>query len=453
MSSDPAGPSEGASTSNQSQSQGQPKSSGEAGPSGPASGATAGSAKKHRAKRGGKGGKRKKGSGGVGGAAGNSGSKSAAPEPGVQARRLALAALARIEEGAYANLLLGPMLDDSELDRRDKALVAELVYGTTRMRAALDFLIDRHVLEPPDASGRAALRLGAYQLHFMRVPSHAAVSATVAASPKRLRGFVNAVLRKLSAEEAPPWPNLATELSYPGWIVDLLTEELGPAHAEGALRWMNQAATVDTRDDGYTQNRASQWVAAEVGAEASDLVLDLCAAPGGKATAIAASSGARVVAADLNPSRVARMVDNIEHLGAKVETVVADATATPFAAGCADRVLIDAPCSGLGVLQRRPDARWRIEPAALDRLPELQYQLVAEAIRLCRPGGTIIYSVCTLSRQETTDVARRVSDAHPELIELAPPGSPWEPVEGGARLLPQVAEADGMALFRWQLAR
>jgi len=446
-------------------------------------------------------------------------------EPGVAARRLALQALAKIDDGGFANIILGPLLEESGLETRDRALVSELVYGTTRMRSALDFLIDRHVLEPPDPSGRNALRLGAYQLRYLRVPAHAAVSASVAASPKRLRGFVNAVLRKIAAEDPPPWPDMATELSYPQWIVDLFVSEFGEVDAEAALRWMNQAATVDTRNDGYIQNRASQWVAAEVAAQPGELVVDLCAAPGGKATALAAL-GARVIAIDLNPARVAQMHANIVKLGlpepgaalasaessapglASSETpasepstsepsaskrrsvepsgseprcagpstsesppsdppapdsgssrlpatvaVVADGRSTPLRAGCADRVLVDAPCSGLGVLQRRPDARWRIDAASLVRLPDLQFALIEEAIRLCRPGGVVAYSVCTLSSAETSEVARRVSAAHPELSLLDPPNDPWHAIDGGGgRLLPHEAEADGMALFQWRRA-
>ncbi|MFM8530930.1 MAG: transcription antitermination factor NusB, partial [Ilumatobacteraceae bacterium] len=133
-------------------------------------------------------------------------------------RVLALEALRRIEDdGAYANLLLPALLAECDLSGPDRRFVTDLVYGTTRMRRACDALVDRFVSTPPDAATRRLLRLGAYQLAFAGVPSLAAVSGTVDCAPKRTRGFVNAVLRRV-ASTPMKWPDDPTRLSYPSWI-------------------------------------------------------------------------------------------------------------------------------------------------------------------------------------------------------------------------------------------
>lgn len=364
---------------------------------------------------------------------------------GVPARRLAIKALRRIvDDGAYANLALPPLLDRSSLDERDKRLVTELVYGTTRMLRACDFLVDRFVLDKVDPEVRAALRLGAYQLHYLRVPSHAAVDATVGAVSGRGKSVVNAVLRRVADAEVD-WPNLATELSYPDWIVALLTKELGAEKATQALVTMNEAASVHTRDDGYVQDPASQLVADAVEAEAGDRVVDLCAAPGGKATDLA-RRGAAVIASDLRPNRVRLTKRNIVGLEASVPVVVADGRRPPFRRGTFDRVLIDAPCSGLGSLRRRADARWRIEADAPARLADLQLELVLAGLDLLRPGGTLIYSVCTLTNVESTGVLAAVRDqrSNVELLPV-PPGS-WQAKGAVGYLLPD--EHDGMSIWR-----
>jgi len=224
-------------------------------------------------------------------------------------RKVALDALVEIEAGgAYANLKLGPVLERSGLDERDRRLVTELVYGTIRRRRALDYLVDRFLVNDPPPTARAALRLGAYQLRFTDVPDHAAVSATVDVVPKRFRGLVNAVLRKVATSPVA-WPDDATRLSYPDWIVERLVDDLGTEEALDALETMNRAPDVTTRDDGYVQDRSSQRVVAALGAGPGDLVVDVCAAPGGKATALAAD-GARVIAADLRPKRVRLIATN-----------------------------------------------------------------------------------------------------------------------------------------------
>jgi 16S rRNA (cytosine967-C5)-methyltransferase len=361
------------------------------------------------------------------------------------ARQLAVDALVRVEQGAYANLLLPQMLSKSDLDERDRAFATELVYGVTRMRRACDWLVDRFVLRDVDPVVRNVLRVGAYQLVFLDTPPHAAVATTVDLAPRRARGFVNAVLRRVAAAGPPDWPDSAVRLSYPDWILSRLSEDLGAPVALAALEQMNRPPKVTVRPDGYVQDRASQWVAEFATGTAGDLVVDVCAGPGGKATWVAASGARRVVALDVLPSRAALVAANASRLGAaNVLPVVADGASPPLRPGSADCVLVDAPCSGLGVLRRRPDARWRIQPDDLPGLVALQRRLLDAAASLVRPGGRVVYSVCTLSACETSGIDEWLAASHPELVAQPPAGPPWEEVGRGARLLPQTEGTDGM---------
>ena len=421
----------------------------------------------------------------------------------LSARRVAIDALVDVDGGARANEVVAARLAGSGLDGRDRAFVTELVYGTVRMRRACDWLVNRHVRvgQAPPRSGpsargaaraassahgaaraassahgaaraassahgaaraassahgaaraldppvRAGLRVGAYQLAFLGTPAHAAVAATVAEIDGSGRGLVNAVLRRVAEGLAAGplrWPDLATELSYPDWIVDLFFADLGATDGRAALVQMDQPASATVRADGYIQDRASQLVAAHVGARAGERVLDMCAAPGGKATALA-SAGAMVVAVDIDAGRAARVGANAARLGlAGISVVVADGEHPPLAPASFDRVLVDAPCSGLGVLRRRPDARWRVRPDDLPRLAALQRRLLGSAADLLRPGGVLVYSVCTISRAETAGIDRWLAATRPDLVALPPPEASWRPAGRGALLFPHTEGTDGM---------
>lgn len=357
------------------------------------------------------------------------------------------------QDGAYANLVLPKLLERSGLTERDRAFVTQLVYGTTRHRRACDWFVDRFALGDLDPAVRASLRLGTYQLRMLGTPPHAAVSATVDVVPRRARGLVNAVLRKIAAAD-DSWPSDAVRLSYPDWVVERLVVDLGEQRAHAALASMNGAADATVRPDGYVQDQASQWVTAAVGARCRERVLDLCAAPGGKATALAAK-GATVVAGDSRPARARLVAENRQRLGLgadQVCVVVADGTRPPFSPASFDRVLVDAPCSGLGSLRRRPDARWRIDAAAPARLAGLQRRLLDAAAPLVRPGGTLVYSVCTLTVEETVTVTEAFAAGHPGWQPVGGLGqSPaWEPWGSGTILLPDTAGTDGMALFGYR---
>jgi 16S rRNA (cytosine967-C5)-methyltransferase len=418
------------------------------------------------------------------------------------ARVVALDALVRVEDGAYAHVVLPAMLGQTQLSDRDRAFATDLVYGTVRSQRRLDDLLARVVARPLrrlDPPVRAALRLGAYQL-LHDTPPHAAVASTVdavgARSP-RARGFVNANLRALTRLPRPfPEPEGdAVALSYPDWLVDRLRAELGPDVARAALVAMNEPAAVTLRPDprqitvdaladelradgaevepgrlvrdalvvrglgdparlaavrdgrATPQDQGSQAVVVALAPAPGERVADLAAAPGGKATAIAERVGAAgsVVAVDVDAGRV-RMIDGARHrIGLPhLFPLVGDARRPPLAQGAFDRVLLDAPCTGMGVLRRRPDARWRLEPGAIEQLATLQRDLLAAAAPLVRPGGLLVYSVCTLTTEETLGVDEWAAANLPGFTPAPPPGAPWTPHGRGALLLPQAAGTDGM---------
>jgi len=366
------------------------------------------------------------------------------------ARGVAYETLRRIDhQGAFANLVLDAELARSTLEDQDRRFATQLVYGTTRMRRACDFLVDRFAMREVDPDVRTLLRLGAYQLHFLSTPDHAAVDATVSLASRRVRGFVNAILRKVATAEVH-WPDDATRLSYPDWIVQRLVADHGEVDAVAMLERMNVEPTVHERPDGYVQDPASQWVCDLVDANPDDLVLDSCAAPGGKATLLAAT-GASVIAPDRRAGRARLVARNAERTGAtSVSAVVADGTAAPWRSGGFDRVLVDAPCSGLGVLRRRADARWRIDEAGLERLAGLQARLLVAGAASVRPGGRLVYSVCTVTRAETTEVARLVGSGF-EPVDVPGLHSAWRPWgDAGGVVLPHDHDTDGMAAFVWQ---
>lgn len=360
-------------------------------------------------------------------------------------RRLAIEAVVRINTGgAYANLVLPEMLARSTLSEADRRFVTELVYGSTRMRRACRYLADRFLVGPVDDEVAAALQIGTYQLAFLGTPAHAAVDATVGAVRGRGRSVVNAVLRKV-AEAPVTFPDRATELSYPEWLVDRMTAFLGAEATTEALTAMNRPAVTSVREDGYVQDIASQKIVDLVGVATGDIVVDLCAAPGGKATGLAAL-GAFVVAADRRLSRTRLVAANAERLDSPLGIVVADGRCPAVRPGSVDKVLVDAPCSGFGSLRRRADARWRIEPEAPERLAELQVQLVMAALELVRPGGEVIYSVCTLDEAEGPGVINQVLTARPDVSLGEHPGDPWIDKGSVAVLVPD--DHDGMMFAR-----
>ncbi len=360
---------------------------------------------------------------------------------GSSARKVAIDALVEIDDSdAYANLALGPILSASSLSAPDRGLVTDLVYGSIRMQRALDYIVDGFLMRPVEDKVRAALRIGAYQIRYTDTPDHAAVDATVGAVVGPARGLVNAVLRKVLARPTT-WPDLATELSYPDWIVAAMVADHGREAAEAMLRQMNEPPKVSRRDDGYVQDLASQAVVAAL-PDGEGTVVDMCAAPGGKATGWAARRNGAVIGLELHAKRARLVADNAATTGTKVPVVVANSIRPPLRAASATAVLIDAPCSGLGSLRRRPDARWRIDADAPKRLAKIQTQLVDAGVKLLASDGVLAYSVCTLTAAEGPDVVAAAAERHG--LEVEVPGG-WDRF-GGVGFLPPEPNADGMFL-------
>src|SRR5437764_2704682 len=305
------------------------------------------------------------------------------------ARQAAYQVVLRVfEDDAYADRVLPAAAKG--LDQRDRALARRLGFGTGQRVRTLDHAITTLGKRPArklDPPVRAALRLGAYQLGFSDVATHAAVNETVElvrrAGLERAVAFTNAVLRRLSNGMRPlldGLPDGPLKLSYPDWIADVWTRDLGSETALALMRAQNEApetvvrlvrgdppgeptdipgayrvSNVDERAlaDGrvWPQSRGSQLAGLVVGSKAGERTLDVCAAPGGKATQLAGD----VVAVEIHPGRARELEENVRLLGAANVTVVqADALATPRELRGYDRALVDAPCSGLGDLASRP---------------------------------------------------------------------------------------------------
>jgi 16S rRNA (cytosine967-C5)-methyltransferase len=343
------------------------------------------------------------------------------------------------EDDAYADRAFRTAAEG--LDERDRALAQRLAFGAVQRARTLDHAIEtlgRRRVHRLDAPVRAALRLGAYQLAFVDgVPRYAAVNESVElvrrAGLARAVAFTNAVLRRLADGIEPLLGSLPEETageaalkhSYPDWVAETWWRDLGAEDARALMRALNEPAELAVRlvrgeIDGeptdvpgafrveridetalaegriWPQSRASQLVGLAVGSRAGERTLDVCAAPGGKATMLAGE----VVAVDVNEARARELEETVRRLGAaNLQVVVADGRRLPPELTGFDRALVDAPCSGLGVLNSRPDLRWRAEP-----LPQLQLELLRAAAERVRPGGTIVYSVCTINADEAEAV-------------------------------------------------
>jgi 16S rRNA (cytosine967-C5)-methyltransferase len=376
------------------------------------------------------------------------------------ARRLALDVLVAVRErGAYANLLLPQLLRDRRLPPRDRAFATELTYGALRAQGSLDVSLNRFIKREVDPIVRDALRLGAYQLWRTRVPARAAVSTTVdlvrTAAPWAA-GFSNAIMRRVAEDPEPPAPayskdprgHLSIVHAHPRWIIDAFADALGVGNDPAGLaelgealeaddtrplvhlvarrvsrdellelagenaepgRWSSRAVYLAGGDPGEfravregsaaVQDEGSQLVALVLAAvdAPGDRVIDLASGPGGKA-ALLAAEGLNVVGLELHEPR-AKLVASTG-----VPVVIGDGRQPPFAAGSTDRVLLDAPCSGLGALRRRPEAR-------------LQEALLRQALQLVRPGGVVAYATCSPHRRETVEVISRVAEHPPVAFE------------------------------------
>jgi 16S rRNA (cytosine967-C5)-methyltransferase len=401
------------------------------------------------------------------------------------ARDVARETLVRVDRArAWATPALDAELRRAGLPSRDAALATDLVYGVLRMRGRLDRALGRFAPRglldlPPRA--RAALRLGAYELLFLRTPAYAAVDeavrAVALAGGRRVAGFCNAALRRLASEGEGEFPDAATDPlaavveheSYPEWLARLMIEELGAAEAVALAAAMNEPAPVTlrvragriTRSDAMrriaaerpdsqleegklasqaivtrnlgpvaslpahrdglvtVQDEAAQFVGHLLAPRPGERVLDACAGAGGKATHLAElmEDRGRVEAADRNERKLRLLAEACLRLGLRsVQALAGDLLDLTVAPGPYDRVLLDAPCSGLGVLRRHPEARWRLRPEDLPPLCDLQRRMLDAAAARVRSGGVLVYSVCSFVRREGRTQIDDLVARSPELV-------------------------------------
>ncbi|MBE6560075.1 MAG: 16S rRNA (cytosine(967)-C(5))-methyltransferase RsmB [Ruminococcaceae bacterium] len=388
------------------------------------------------------------------------------------------------KNGRFANLEVNASLNASALSDADRGLYTALVYGVIERAITLDYIIGTLSARPAeqiDRETRCALRLGLYQLTFMdRIPPHAAVSESVNTAPARSRGFVNALLRtyqrggcRYALPEGELLSRMEIEYSAPKELCAFFVERYGEETAKALLSSANQSPPVTLRpnplrttaeeiltrhaadgarvctlspdmieidgaagvSDGiaeglyFVQDPASRLCVRALDAHPGETVIDTCAAPGGKSisTALDMNNSGRLISFDLHENKLSLIRRTAGSLGITIlETAARDAREPdPALIGKADRVLCDAPCSGLGVIRKKPDIRYKsLESVAA--LPAIQYDILCGAAQYVRPGGVLVYSTCTLNPDENEHIVRRFLENHgdfsPVDFDLGPAG-------------------------------
>lgn len=379
-------------------------------------------------------------------------------------RRIAISILLRVEEGAYSHIALKEALLKNDLSPLDKAFITELVYGTIRRRNTLDFIINNFLQKKNLRDEiRCILRMGVYQLRFMRVPPSAAVNESVKLVSEfhleNQKGFVNAVLRNVERSKEKDFfekvtdktKHMALIYSHPSWIVARYIDKYGVEKAAELLEYNNKPSrniarvnTIKTNVEDLIELLEAEDIEAEpymipntlclkgqgkilssnsyrkglfmiqspssvaaalmLDARAGESILDTCAAPGGKSFVLAQQmdNSGEILSTDLHPHKIELMEKGFQFLGIKnAEAKCQDWEEwNPNFDQKYDRVLVDAPCSGLGVLGKRPDSRWRKKASDVGTLVELQRKILKNAVLAVKPGGLLMYATCTLTYEE-----------------------------------------------------
>ena len=431
------------------------------------------------------------------------------------ARQLAYDVLIDIQQnGAYANLALDKALLRSKLNKSDRRLATELVYGCTKMQLHLDQIIKSYCdLKKVDKKTLQLLCMAVYQMTYLeKIPDHAIINETVELSKKvglHSDKFINGVLRSMLREEKPiKWPDkrkqrnqyIAKWYSFPQWLIDGWVKEYGFADTERLCEYFNNPAQTWIRVNTlkataeeiksvfehlnieYVQHPAlpeafclkslqkikqsslfkqgkiivqdlsAMLPALVLNPSKGNQVLDMCAAPGGKTTYLSAimNNSGSIMACDLHPHRVELIEHNVKRLGVEnVRCYAGDATALPDDCYVRfDAVLLDAPCSGLGVLNRRADLRWRIRKSSLPEIEQLQEQLLDAACHYLKPQGTLVYSTCTLNKNENEYQIKRFLEKHPN-FECVPFECLGETCESGQKTIyPYIDQTDGFFIAK-----
>jgi 16S rRNA (cytosine967-C5)-methyltransferase len=416
-------------------------------------------------------------------------SMSQAPGTGARAAAVSLVQGALARRGGIDDALSAPGL--AKLEPRDRAFARALAMSTLRHLRPIDRALDARLNKPPPEEVRDILRIGAAQLFYLETPPHAAVGATVdlaaqAKGTRAFKGLVNAVLRALARDGAPPSTDLAPDWIMARWraafgadaeaiaaaIADEPATDLtlrSPADAESLAALLEAHAlpggTLRTQRRGdlaeWPGYAEGQWwvqdAAAAIPARllAGATAIDLCAAPGGKTLQLAAA-GSAVVAMDRSAARLERVRENLDRIGLDAEIVAADAAAWEDPRTF-DAVLLDAPCTATGTFRRHPETLWALRPGDIAKLAQTQARLIDAAARRVGPGGALVYCVCSLEPEEGQGQVEPFLKRNPDFIL-----SPIAPGEGGApaasitlagtlRILPHHVEggADGFFAARF----
>jgi 16S rRNA (cytosine967-C5)-methyltransferase len=426
--------------------------------------------------------------------------------PATTARELAFQALKQIQGGAFADVALDRALKTSNISSIDRGLATELTYGIIRRQRTLD--------------ARLILHIGLYQLRYLdQIPSSAAVNTTVELAKNNglpgLAGFVNGLLRQYDRapdQSLPTSPNLATQIglqhSFPDWIVQVYLDQFGPDETAQLCDWLNHPPTIDLRINrrqttidqaeaqfqqaeiavqrlpycpdalrlvghagaiqylpGFTagewiiQDSSAQLVAMLLDPQPGETIVDACAAPGGKTLHIAElmQDSGTLWAVDQTASRLRKIQQNIDRLGlTNIQTKIADSRNIPEFVNQCDRVLVDAPCSGLGTLNRHADARWRQTPQSVIDLTQLQSAIVQQAATWVKPGGIMVYATCTLHPAENEAIVEAFLAQNADWqIDRLPADSPMTPLvapRGWIKVLPHQHRMDGFFMVRLKKA-
>lgn len=430
-----------------------------------------------------------------------------------KARMTTAKALLRVSAGGFSNLVLDSALEEADFSSRDRAFISALFYGVLERRITLDTLIKKYVTKPMDKLSPEVLevlRMGFYQILYMNsVPDNAAVNESVelikGLGGGKASGFVNGVLRsfirdgkKADFSYLKGLRRLSTEYSAPLWLCEKWCVEFGPERTQKALRAslgappiyvrvntvkttadelksalegegvsvseteilptaliLDAAAPQNTKcyKDGlfHVQDISSQLCALAVGAGKEERVLDVCAAPGGKSFTVAEYMGntGELVACDLHPKRANLVKTGGERLGlTNISARANDATIYKEELGAFDRVLCDVPCSGLGVIRRKPEIRFK-KPEDLTSLPKIQYKIASTSARYLKEGGTMIYSTCTLSKDENEAVVQRLMEEDGLIPQKLPEELQRYSSDGySVTLLPGEINSDGFFFAR-----
>ena len=365
----------------------------------------------------------------------------------------------------FADEVLHEALGASQFNVFDRAFLTETFYGILRHRSALDFLIQQLRDTDLDLQTRQVLRLGFYQIFWMRIPHHAAVNETVNLSG-RAKGLVNALLRRAIREKDSLTERLAAappsiRYSHPEFLIQRWERQFTPEGAARLCEWNNTPAEIYVRANGlkvtpgelllaahgaeqsaahplsikvrqipyqwlvqglcYVQDPSTLMAVELLAPQPGETVLDACAAPGGKTSYIAElmHNEGRIVACDSSRPRLERLQENLTRLNvrhAEMRRVDWLARPIPFEPESFDRILVDAPCSNTGVIRRRVDVRWRLTPADFQQMPGRQRRILDAVFPLLKPGGTLVYSTCSLEPEEDEQVAEAAAREIPGIV-------------------------------------